>query len=98
MVRKLIDITGAAHLDGPSPMFVIDASTRGSGKSLAAMSSPSSSRAPMLDCYTRDDKEISKFITSVAMAGDQLYFGTMLGPVWESASMRGGNIGSLEGA
>jgi hypothetical protein len=77
----------ARHIfDGPSPMFVIDASTRGSGKSLAAdvISLIVTGRPMARTCYTRDDKEISKFITAVAMAGDQLLF-------WDNVGVPFGN-------
>jgi hypothetical protein len=60
--------------DGPTPVFVIDASTRGSGKSLLAdvVSIITTGRIMPKIAYAHDNDETRKVLTSVAMAGDRL--------------------------
>ncbi len=59
---------------GPSPLYVIDANVRGAGKSLLAdvchliVTGRPAPRTP----YTRDESELRKAITAIALAGSQM--------------------------
>ena len=59
---------------GPSPLFLIDANTRGSGKSLLAdvggILATGTTLARMSN--PRDDEECRKRITALALAGDSM--------------------------
>jgi len=69
-------ITAAVRtaIEGPTPMIIVDANQRGAGKSLsvdvAAIIATGRPAARMI--YSRDDAEIRKMITSVALVGDQI--------------------------
>jgi hypothetical protein len=60
--------------DGPAPLFLVDANVRGCGKSLLvdAISEISSGRAAARMTITRDDEEVRKRITAIALAGEPL--------------------------
>lgn len=67
--------TFARHAyDGPTPLFLIDANTRGSGKSLLAdvIGIIATGEATPRMSNPRDDDECRKRITSLAIAGDSL--------------------------
>jgi putative DNA primase/helicase len=61
-------------IEGPTPMIIVDASTRGAGKSLmvdlAALIATGRLAARMI--YSRDNAEVRKVITSIALIGDPM--------------------------
>jgi hypothetical protein len=59
---------------GPAPLFLVDANTRGSGKGLLndCISEIVSGRRFTVATYTKDEDELRKRITSLALAGDRL--------------------------
>lgn len=70
----ILTILSRFAFDGPSPLFVIDANTRGSGKSLlaelASIIVTGQDFARMANA--RDDEEIRKRITAIALRGDPI--------------------------
>ena len=69
-LSMLITMVARPAINGPCPMFLIDASVRGSGKSkladvasIIAYGTPAARKA-----WARDDEEVRKAITSVALA------------------------------
>lgn len=61
---------------GSVPMFLVDSSTQGTGKTLLvrlACIIATGSEPPMYD-YTPENEEIKKLITSMGMAGHRIYF------------------------
>lgn len=62
--------------EGPAPLFMAEANTRGSGKTRLweLASTILSTRALASTPYSEDDEEMGKKITSCAMAGDPLIF------------------------
>jgi hypothetical protein len=61
-------------IDGPAPLFFIDANVRGCGKSLLADATGIVSTGRPMPRMTvpRDDEEVRKRITAVAIAGEQI--------------------------
>lgn len=59
---------------GPSPLFVVDANTRGSGKTLLCdlISVVATGRTMARTTQPEDDEEFRKRVTSIALAGDNL--------------------------
>ena len=70
----LLSIVCRHTFEGPAPIFIIDASKRGSGKTmLADLASiiATGNRAPKM-FYTHDNIEMDKRISSLAIAGDAM--------------------------
>jgi len=74
---------------GPSPLFMLDANTPGTGKGLLAkvIGLISIGSAPRLIVTSRDDSEERKLITTVAMDGDQLVCVDNIEGKWGSPAM-----------
>jgi putative DNA primase/helicase len=73
-VAGLLSVVCRHTFNGPAPIFIIDASKRGSGKTmLADLASiiATGNRAPKM-FYTHDDVEMDKRISSLAIAGDAM--------------------------
>jgi hypothetical protein len=77
---------------GPSPLFLVDANVRGSGKGLlvSTISRILTGKNMTTATYTNSEEELRKRITSIAVAGDQLVMfdnlvGTFGGPVLDAA-------------
>jgi hypothetical protein len=94
-------------ISGPVPMFLIDANTRGSGKTLLcdAISSIVYGRVFAKMAHVHDDAELEKRIMAIALAGDTSIMidnirGFLGGPVWElvltTRSWRGRILGVSE--
>lgn len=68
-LAMVLTLVGRAAIDGPCPLFAIDANTRGSGKSLSAdvASVIAFGAAVARKSWTPDDDETRKLITSVAL-------------------------------
>jgi hypothetical protein len=74
---------------GPSPLFMLDANTPGTGKGLLAkvIGLISIGSAPRLIVTSRDESEERKLITTVAMDGDQLVCVDNIEGKWGSPAM-----------
>jgi hypothetical protein len=70
----VVTIAARPAIEGPVPMIIIDASVRGAGKTLladvAAVIATGRVAARMI--YSRDDTEVRKVITAVALVGDPM--------------------------
>lgn len=70
----LLSVACRHTFDGPAPIFIIDASKRGSGKTtladLASVIATGSSAPKMV--YTPDDTEMDKRISALGIAGDAM--------------------------
>lgn len=73
-IAALLTLMARHAFDGPAPLFLIDANTRGSGKTLLADAIGLIATGRNMPRMTapRDDDEARKRITSLAMAGDSL--------------------------
>jgi putative DNA primase/helicase len=73
-IAGVVSVAVRPAILGPTPMMIVDASVRGSGKSLmvdvAAMITTGRAAARLV--YSRDDAEMRKVITAVALVGDPL--------------------------
>lgn len=79
--------------DGPSPMFVVDANVRGSGKNLVVdcASMINTGRPMPRMAHRSDDDEVEKQVTAAMLAGTQLLLidnvrGALGGKTWEAAT------------
>ncbi|MFH0902310.1 MAG: hypothetical protein V2A73_16890, partial [Pseudomonadota bacterium] len=61
-------------IDGPSPLFLVDANVRGAGKSLLASVAVliATGREPPVASWAADESEQRKLVTSLALAGDSV--------------------------
>lgn len=73
-VSGLLSIVARHSFAGPAPIFIIDASKRGSGKTMLAdvASIIATGYKTSRMFYTDDDTEMDKRITSLALAGEQV--------------------------
>lgn len=73
-LAALLTVVGRFAIDGPCPLFLIDATTPGAGKSLLAdlLSLIPTGRAMARTAYPDKDEEMRKRITSIALAGDRV--------------------------
>jgi hypothetical protein len=94
-------------LSGPSPVFIVDANTRGTGKNLAldAIGIIVSGRDMSRMAHIKDNEELDKRITSIALSGDTTVLidnlrGGFGGAVWEAVATatfwRGRRLGVSE--
>jgi hypothetical protein len=70
----LLSVVCRQTFDGPAPMHIIDASKRGSGKTMLAdlISVIASGRSAARMFFVADDVEMDKRISSLGLAGDQM--------------------------
>lgn len=73
-VSLVLSIVARHTFDGAAPMIVIDASMRGSGKTLLAQIASLIATGSPTACmfYTRDDVEMDKRIVALSLSGDQI--------------------------
>jgi putative DNA primase/helicase len=73
-VAGVITAAVRSAIDGPAPMWIVDASAPGSGKTLMvdATATITTGRDAARTIYASDDAEMRKRITAIALAGDPL--------------------------
>jgi hypothetical protein len=73
-IAAVLSVVGRFAYRGPAPLFLIDANTRGSGKSLLGdvIAILATGHAAARMAPDDDDKEMRKRMTSIVMAGDRL--------------------------
>lgn len=73
-LAAVLTVVGRPAINGPTPMFLFDASTRGSGKSLLTfmIGHITTGRVPSVSPWTKNDDEMRKRITSSLRDGSEI--------------------------
>jgi hypothetical protein len=73
-IAGVVTVAVRPAIEGPTPMVIVDASERGSGKTLMvdATATITTGRDAARTIYASDDAEMRKRITAIALAGDPL--------------------------